>query len=52
LQLQQHIEHVAERGEGGLVLLLLRYRAQGHQLQEALLDLFALCLTVILMVWA
>jgi hypothetical protein len=51
LQLQQHTGHVAECGEGGLVLLLLRCGAQGHQLQEALLDLFALCLTIILVVW-
>jgi hypothetical protein len=52
LRLQQRAGHVAERGEGGSVLLLLRCGARGHQLQEALLDLFALRLTVVLVAWA
>jgi hypothetical protein len=42
------VGHVAEHGEDGSVLLLLRCGARGHRPQEALLDLFALRLTVVL----
>jgi hypothetical protein len=45
--LWQRTGHGAERGEDGSVLLLCCW-AQGRQLQEALLDLFVLCLAVIL----